>query len=170
MTINEVMPREVCLKHRKNRRETILRVRTPNSSWQRCLFFLSFSGAGAHKQQPAPLICDHRPKAGCLNAIQAMPVQLRLIAPIFITTRRAPACAAWSPKPRLFGATPRRRANFSNRGVAKRKGNGLISRPCAGSTPAPATILLGCSIIQEVTCLASGRARCKAVAVHQTSR
>ena len=34
-----VMHREVCLKHRKNRREIILRVRTQVPSWQRCLFF-----------------------------------------------------------------------------------------------------------------------------------
>jgi hypothetical protein len=35
-----VMHREVCLKHRKNRREIFLRVRTQVPSWQRCLFFL----------------------------------------------------------------------------------------------------------------------------------
>ncbi len=34
-----VMHREVCLKHRKNRREIFLRVRTQVPSWQRCLFF-----------------------------------------------------------------------------------------------------------------------------------
>ena len=42
-----VMHREVCLKHRKNRREIILRVRTQVPSWQRCLFFFVVSGAGA---------------------------------------------------------------------------------------------------------------------------
>ena len=41
-----VMHREVCLKHRKNRRETILRVRTQVPSWQRCLFFFVVCGAG----------------------------------------------------------------------------------------------------------------------------
>ena len=41
-----VMRREVCLKHRKNRREIILRVRTQVPSWQRCLFFFVVSGAG----------------------------------------------------------------------------------------------------------------------------
>ena len=45
MTIH-VMHREVCLKHRKNRREIILRVRTQVPSWQRCLFFFVVSGAG----------------------------------------------------------------------------------------------------------------------------
>ena len=44
---NYVMHLEVCLKHRKNRREIILRVRTQVPSWQRCLFFFVVSGAGA---------------------------------------------------------------------------------------------------------------------------
>ena len=48
-----VMHREVCLKHRKNRREIFLRVRTQVPSWQRCLFFLSFNcGAGSHRCSP----------------------------------------------------------------------------------------------------------------------
>ena len=55
---------------------------------------------------------------------------------------------------------------LSNRGGARWEGSGLISRLRAGSIPAPATNFMGCSIIQEVTRLASGRARCKAVAVH----
>ena len=41
-----VMHREVCLKHRKNRREIFLRVRTQVPSWQRCLFFFVVCGAG----------------------------------------------------------------------------------------------------------------------------
>ena len=41
-----VMHREVCLKHRKNRREILLRVRTQVPSWQRCLFFFVVCGAG----------------------------------------------------------------------------------------------------------------------------
>ena len=40
------MHREVCLKHRKNRREILLRVRTQVPSWQRCLFFFVVGGAG----------------------------------------------------------------------------------------------------------------------------
>ena len=40
------MQREVCLKHRKNRREIFLRVRTQVPSWQRGLFFLVVCGAG----------------------------------------------------------------------------------------------------------------------------
>ena len=41
-----VMLREVCLKHRNNRREILLRVRTQVPSWQRCLFFFVVCGAG----------------------------------------------------------------------------------------------------------------------------
>ena len=67
-----VMHREVCLKHRKNRREIILRVRTQVPSWQRCLFFFVVSGAGVTARAA---LCGHRPRAGCLNANQAMPVQ-----------------------------------------------------------------------------------------------
>ena len=60
---------------------------------------------------------------------------------------------------------------YSNRGGARWEGSGLISRLRAGSIPAPATSFLsGRSIIQEVTRLASGRARCKAVAVHHFNR
>ena len=51
-----VMHREVCLKHRKNRREIFLRVRTQVPSWQRCLFFLSNAARVRNRSQPAPLI------------------------------------------------------------------------------------------------------------------
>ena len=47
-----VMHREVCLKHRKNRREILLRVRTQSSSWQRCLFFLSNAARGRSIRYP----------------------------------------------------------------------------------------------------------------------
>ena len=43
-----VMHREVCLKHRKNRREIFLRVRTQVPSWQRCLFFFCRMRRGCH--------------------------------------------------------------------------------------------------------------------------
>ena len=77
-----VMHREVCLKHRKNRREIILRVRTQVPSWQRCLFFFVVCGAGA-RSSPRRSFRGHRSRAGCLSANQAMPVQVRLTAPIF---------------------------------------------------------------------------------------
>ena len=47
-------------------------------------------------------------------------------APIFI--RRAPACAAESPKLSLFGAAPRRRANYSGV-VADKQCTCLASKP-----------------------------------------
>lgn len=42
------MPREVCLKHRKIRREIFLRVRVLQPDWQWCLF--SFSNRGVAKR------------------------------------------------------------------------------------------------------------------------
>ena len=102
-----VMHREVCLKHRKNRREIFLRVRTQVPSWQRCLFFFVVSGAGvtaraAHSARPLPIttfphphLGGHRPRAGCLSANQAMPVQFRLTAPIFLhPQQKHTTCAA----------------------------------------------------------------------------
>jgi hypothetical protein len=71
------MHREVCLKHRKNRREIFQRVRTQFEFAEVFVLFV-VSGAGIW---PAPLICGHRSRAGCLNANQTMPVQLRLTAP-----------------------------------------------------------------------------------------
>lgn len=87
MTIH-VMLREVCLKHRKSRREIFLRVRTQVPSWQRCLFFFVVSGAGVTTRAA---LCGHRPRAGCLNANQAMPVQFRLTAPFSNTHNTAGA-------------------------------------------------------------------------------
>ena len=43
----------------------------------------SFLSYAARVSQPAPLIRIHRSRAGCLSANQAMPVQVRLTAPIF---------------------------------------------------------------------------------------
>ena len=165
-----VMHREVCLKHRKNRREILLRVRTQVPSWQRCLFFFVVCGAGVTTRAA---LCGHRPRAGCLNANQAMPVQFRLTAPFFSYPQsNHTTCAAGASLRSSVSKTGRARGStetpchFSNRGGARWEGSGLISRQRAGSTPAPATNFMGRSIIQEVTRLASGRARCKAVAVH----
>ena len=73
------MQREVCLKHRNNRHEIILRVRTQIRVGSGVCSFLSYA---ARASQPAPLICGHRSRAGLLSANQVMPVQLRLTAPI----------------------------------------------------------------------------------------
>jgi hypothetical protein len=126
-----VMLREVCLKHRNNRREIILRVRTQVPSWQRCLFFLSYA---ARVSQPAPPICGHRPRAGCLNANQAMPVQFRLTAPFSYPQSNHTTCAAGASLRSLVSKTLRARGStetpchFSNRGGARWEGSGLISR------------------------------------------
>jgi hypothetical protein len=74
------MQREVCLKHRNNRREIILRVRTQIRVGSGVCSFLSYA---ARASQPAPLICGYRSRAGLLSANQVMPVQFRLTAPIF---------------------------------------------------------------------------------------
>jgi len=75
------MPREVCLKHRKIRREIHQRVRVLQPDWQWCLFSL------VQKTR-----CGHRSRAGFRDANPAMPVRFRLAAFHFPNnTRRAPA-------------------------------------------------------------------------------
>lgn len=161
MTIH-VMHREVCLKHRKNRREILLRVRTQVPSWQRCLFFFVVSGAGVTTRAA---FCGHRPRARFLNAIQRMPVQVRLTAPL--SMQHGGRQLAQLGLQNLAGSGQHRDAvPLSNCGVAKRQGNGLISRHAPVRFRPPLPLFLGRSIIQEVTRLASGRARCEAVAVH----
>lgn len=142
-----VMHREVCLKHRKNRREIFLRVRTQVPSWQRCLFFFVVCGAGVTTRAA---LCGHRPRAGCLNANQAMPVQFRLTAPFFrYPQSNHTTCAAGASLRSRVSKTPRARGStetpchFPNRGGARWEGSGLISRLRAGSIPAPATIFIG---------------------------
>lgn len=112
-----VMHREVCLKHRKNRREIILRVRTQVPSWQRCLFFFVVCGAGvttraAHSRSSFK---SRMPECQSGDA-GASPAERTIFQiPTYRNTqrvRRAPACAAESPKLRGLGAAPRRRATF----------------------------------------------------------
>ena len=121
-----VMHREVCLKHRKNRREIILRVRTQVPSWQRCLFFFVVSGAGVTTRAA---FRGHRSREGCLSANQAMPVQFRLTAPLSNTHNTAGASlrsrVSKTPLARGSTETP---CHFSNRGGARWEGSGLISR------------------------------------------
>ena len=82
-------------------------------------------------------------------------------------TRRAPACAAESPKLRLARGSTETPCHFQNCGVAKWEGSGLISRPFERVRFPPLLPILGRSIIQEVSrpCKRE-RARCKAAAVH----
>ena len=167
-----VMPREVCLKHRKNRREIFLRVRTQVPSWQRCLFFFVVSGAGvttraAHSARPStnPQYSLPPPRrssfksrmpecqSGDAGASPADRTNFQIP-----TTQRAPACAAESPKLRGLGAAPRRCATFKSRGSQvgrqrphKPSMSGFDSRPRRQFST-------GRSTIQEVTRLASGNA------------
>jgi hypothetical protein len=75
------MHREVCLKHRKNRREIFLRVRTQVPSWQRCLFFF-FLVSGADVEARAAHLRSSS-KSRMPECHQAMPVQFRLPASFF---------------------------------------------------------------------------------------
>jgi hypothetical protein len=104
-----VMHREVCLKHRKNRREIFQRVRTQVPSWQRCLFFFVVCGAVVTTRAA---LCGHRPRAGCLNANQAMPVQFRLTAPFFrYPQSNHTTCAAGASLRSRASKTPRARGS-----------------------------------------------------------
>jgi hypothetical protein len=135
-----VMHREVCLKHRKNRREIFLRVRTQVPSWQRCLFFFVVCGAGvktraAHSRSSSKSKIPER-HSGDAGASPADRSTFKY------TTRRAPACAARSPKPCGLGAAPRRRATFKLRG--RQEARQRPHKPSrAGSIPAPATTFPG---------------------------
>ena len=84
------MQREVCLKHRNNRREIILRVRTQIRVGSGVCSFCHMR-RGCAQSQPAPLICGHRSRAGLLSANQVMPVQFRLTAPFSNTHNTAGA-------------------------------------------------------------------------------
>ena len=91
-------------KHRNNRRET--------AGWDRV------------DRQEVSVLCCHGPgrntasrpvhfrgcgsTAECLRAMETVRVRFPAAAPI--SSRRAPACAAGSPKPSGLGAAPRRRA------------------------------------------------------------
>ena len=97
----QVMHREVCLKHRKNRRETLQRVRT---QFEFAAVFVLFVVSGAGITVRAAF-CGHRSRAGCLIANQAMPVQFRLTAPIFKNTAGASLRSRVSKTLRARGST-----------------------------------------------------------------
>ena len=121
-----VMHREVCLKHRKNRREISCGCELKFRVGSGVCSFLSYA---ARVSQPAPLIRVHRSRAGCLSANQAMPVQVRLSAPFSDTHNTAGASlrSRVSKTPRARGSTETP-CHFSNRGGARWEGSGLISR------------------------------------------
>jgi hypothetical protein len=79
----------VCLKHRKNRRETIpAGVSSSKLTAVFVLFVVNTAARVRTHAQPAPLICGHRPRVRCLSAIQGIPVQVRLTAPILTHPHR----------------------------------------------------------------------------------
>jgi hypothetical protein len=133
------MHREVCLKHRKNRREIFLRVRTQVPSWQRCLFFFVVCGAGvttraAHSRSSFK---SRMPECQSGDA-GASPAERT----IFFNTAGASLRSRVSKTPRARGSTETL-CRFSSRGGARWEGSGLISRLRAGSIPAPANSLFG---------------------------
>jgi len=81
------MHREVCLKHRKNRRETLQRVRT---QFEFAVVFVLFVVSSAGITARAAFR-GHRSRAGCLSANQAMPVQFR-------EKMHATLCKKWKEK------------------------------------------------------------------------
>ena len=122
--ISYVMHREVCLKHRKNRRGIILRVRTQVPSWQRCLFFFVVSGAGvttraAHlrSSSKSKIPERHSEDAGATPADRST----------FLNTAGASLRSRVSKTSRARGSTETL-CHFSNRGGARWEGSGLISR------------------------------------------
>ena len=158
-------------KHRKIRREIILRVRR-DKAWQRCSFFIVVSGAGPWIIR---LSCAALSRSSFKSRMPECQSGDAGASPADRTNFQKHNCynntagaslrSSVSKTLRARGSTETP-CHFSNCGVAKWEGNGLISRLRAGSIPAPATNFMGRSIIQEVTRPASGRARCKAVAVH----
>jgi hypothetical protein len=177
----------VCHKHRKIRRETNPAGVSSRELAAVFVLFLSIGGADA-RERSAPLSCDHRSRAGSLSASQGMPVQVRLVAPFFVSVHChliARSCGGRQPAQRSLqnSAAPGQHRNavrpgdecivihsVTNCGGARWEGAGLISRKRTGSIPVSATNFpfpKGCSIIQEVTCLASRRAGSVTPAVHQ---
>ena len=181
-----VMQREVCLKHRKNRREIFLRVRTQVPSWQRCLFFFVVCGAGvttraAHSARPYtnPHFSPPPPRRSAFKSRMpecqsgdagALPADRTIFQIPTITSHNV--CGgrqlAQQSLQNSSGSGQHRDAVplFKSRGSQvgrqrphKPSMSGFDSRPRH-------EVSTGRSIIQEVTRLASGRARCKAVAVH----
>ena len=160
-----VMLREVCLKHRNNRREIILRVRTQVPSWQRCLFFFVVCGAGvcaraAHLRSSSK---SRTPECQSGDA-GASPADRTN----FQNPQHGGRQLAQLGLQNLAGSGQHRDAVplFKSRGSQvgrqrphKPSMSGFDSRPRH-------QVSTGRSTIQEVTRLASGRARCKAVAVH----
>ena len=111
-----VMLREVCLKHRNNRREIILRVRTQVPSWQRCLFFFVVCGAGvttraAHLRSSSK---SRMPEcqSGDAGAIPADRTNFRYPQSKHTTCAAGASLRSLVSKTLRARAAPRRRATF----------------------------------------------------------
>ena len=121
-----VMHREVCLKHRKNRREFSCGCEL-NASWQRCLFFLSLKRRGcaqvaARAAHSRSSFKSRMPECQSGDA-GASPAERT----IFFNTAGASLRSSVSKTLRARGSTETL-CHFSNCGGAKWEGSGLISR------------------------------------------
>ena len=165
-----VMHREVCLKHRKNRREILLRVRTQFLSWQRCLFFFVVSGAGVTTRAAHMRSSSKSRMSECQSGdAGAIPADRTIFQTPTIKSHNV--CGgrqlAQLGLQNLAGSGQHRDAVplFKSRG--SQVGRQRPHKPSmSGFDSRPRHQFMGRSTIQEVTRLASGRARCKAVAVH----
>ena len=120
------MHREVCLKHRKNRREISCGCERELAAV--FVLFVVTMWSSFKSRTPECQSGD----AGASPADRST----------FKHTRRAPVRAARSPKPCGLGAAPRRRATFKLRG--RQEARQRPHKPSrAGSIPAPATTFPG---------------------------
>ena len=112
--------REVCLKHRKNRREMIPAGVSSNRADSGVCSFCRYMRRGCvpNRTRAAHLRSSSKSKMPERHSgdAGASPADRTIFRNPFIETqqrvRRAPACAAESPKLRGLGAAPRRRATF----------------------------------------------------------
>ena len=88
------LPREVCLKHRKIRRE----ISCGCESFTGLAVVFVFIGSYTH--------CGHRSRAGLLASNQAMPVRFRLAAFHFPQSRSSQVVRQRSHTPRIAGSNP----------------------------------------------------------------
>ena len=115
-----------------------------SANWQRCSFFINKEPQSDRKIRPFAARLSHSVRqlaqSGFQNQIR--PGRHRDAVPDFIFRRMSDFCEGENAEGGgQVGSCdvrlPLRNLDYCR--VAKRKGNGLISRPRAGSTPAPAT-------------------------------
>ena len=166
---------EVCHKHRNIRRENDLRVRAPKS-WQRCLFFIVESGADRmlSKAFTVPLVSrssfkSRMPECQSGDA-GATPADRTIHTIQYAAGASMRSRASKTLRVRGSTGTPCHCVSSSNQLRGSQVGRQRPHKPPkSGFDSRPRDhppFSKGRSISQEVTRLASGRARSKAAAVH----